>query len=337
MKKSLIQLLAAGVIYCIFSIYLYQPYFYRFSTSEYLPVMNCVLGAMGCFILSRRWTTSFWGAFFSGALYGFGPFMLSLGIWHGMAGLLAAAVPWLFLPAAYGPTEKLHWTRIPLSVLPFLAIILFFQAGANSGFYPVATQAKLRTADLASVIVPLVSAKRQLNLVGFYHVPLAVMVMGFAMLIKARRKAVMAVLVAGVILPFCNSFLEVSPIMWWSIAAVCCSIIAGAGLQGILCAGFADRKWILASAILSMSLTIISLLLATKYFDFFFSAADGYAKLMVQSGKMYLLGGLAAGIIFFLTKTGSRMHWVRIVILCSALAVDIFLSAGIIIDQIFKL
>ncbi|MHC4753605.1 MAG: hypothetical protein ACYTBP_00550 [Planctomycetota bacterium] len=335
MKKNLSQILAAVLVYCVFAFYLYQPYFYQLNRFEYLVVLNCIVGALGCFILSCRWVASFWGAFFAGAIYGFGPFMLGLGGWHGAAGLLAAAVPWLFLPAAYGPKGKLRWTRILLCVLPFLVIILFFQGSAYFGFFPMPTQAKLRPPDMAGFLVPLVAAKRHLNLVGFYHVPLALLVMGFSMLVKARRKGVIAVLCLGIILPFCGSFLGISPIMWWSIAALCCSVIAGAGLQGMISAGFSDRKWILTSAMVSILLTVISLLLATKYFQFFLSLADGYAELLVLSAKMYILGGIAAGVIFFLTRAGIRIHWVRIVIICGALAVDIFIGAGFIVDEIF--
>jgi hypothetical protein len=85
----------------------------------------------------------------------------------------------------------------------------------------------------------------------------------------------------------------------------------------------------------SILLTVISLLLATKYFQFFLSLADGYAELLVLSAKMYILGGIAAGVIFFLTRAGIRIHWVRIVIICGALAVDIFIGAGFIVDEIF--
>ncbi|MHC4636725.1 MAG: hypothetical protein ACYTBV_04375, partial [Planctomycetota bacterium] len=253
MKKNLSQILAAVLVYCVFAFYLYQPYFYQLNRFEYLVVLNCIVGALGCFILSCRW--------------------------------VASAVPWLFLPAAYGPKGKLRWTRILLCVLPFLVIILFFQASAYFGLFPMPTQAKLRPPDIAGFLVPLVAAKRHLNLVGFYHVPLMLLVMGFSMLLKARRKSVIAVLCLGIILPFCGSFLGISPIMWWSIAALCCSVIAGAGLQGMISAGFSDRKWILTSAMVSILLTVISLLLATKYFQFFLSLADGYAELLVLSAK----------------------------------------------------
>ena len=123
-KLPAIRFAAAAVMYAGFAIYLYQPYFKYFDALRYLLVVNVCLASLGCFVLSRRWVGAFAGSFFAGAMYGFGPFALGLAGCHPTAGLLAATVPWLFCPAAFGPKGRWRWLRVPLSALPFLATLL---------------------------------------------------------------------------------------------------------------------------------------------------------------------------------------------------------------------
>src|SRR4030042_501778 len=103
MNKSISKFAAATIIYTGFAIYLYQPPFGHFDRLDYLLPVNFCLAASGCYVLSRRWVAGFAGSFFAGALYGFGPFTLGLARFHPTAGLLAAAIPWLFWPAVFGP------------------------------------------------------------------------------------------------------------------------------------------------------------------------------------------------------------------------------------------
>ncbi len=289
---------------------------------------------MGCFVLSRRWVASFWGSFFAGAVYGFGPFTLWLSGYHPTAGFLAASVPWLFCPAAYGGRDK-WWISIPFSTLPFLATILFFQAAAQWRLFAVPLQTKLHLTDLGGILFPLATVNTGSPLIGFYHVPIAALVIGFMMLFAARRWGVLCIFAAGVILAFCNSFFGVSPAIWLMLPALCCSVLIGMGMQGLVSAGFADRKWVLAVSILMLALAVIALLLATKYFQVFAGLADKYAACLTETAKMYILGAVAAAILFFMARAKLRMHWLRWFILCSATAVDIFFGAGFIVDRIF--
>jgi hypothetical protein len=118
----------------------------------------------------------------------------------------------------------------------------------------------------------------------------------------------------------------VLPLLW-------CAVLSGLGLQCLLQVGFADRKWILTAAVILGMLAIITLLLATKYFQFIFSLADGYAVLLVASARMYLLGAVAMGIIFFMARQNLRVHWLRWALLAAALSVDIVLSAQYVVDS----
>ena len=334
--RSSIKFLAAAIIYAVFAVYLYQPYFKGFNALRLrdLFVVNVCLGSLGCYVLSRRWVAGFGESLFAGAIYGFGPFILGLAKFHPTAGFLAAAIPWLFCPAAFGPKEKWRWLRIPLAVLPFLAIVLFFQVSAHYRFFAVSTQARLHLADLVGLLAPLITAKQNTTLIGFYHIPIAALVMGFSMLLAARRFSIIMIFTIGIILAFCNSFFGISPIIWFTMPMLCCSVLVGAGMQGLASAGFADRGWVLAAAAIMCTLAIVTLLLATKYFQTFLGLSAGYAKLFTEAGKMYVLGAIVAAIIFFMISAKLRMQPLRRIVLYAAMAVDIFLGARFIVDKI---
>jgi len=336
-QRSSIGFLAAAMIYVAFAVYLYRPYFKNFDKVQYLLVVNVCLGSLGCYVLSRRWVAGFGESLFAGAIYGFGPFILGLAKFHPTAGLLAAVIPWLFCPAAFGPKTKWRCLRIPLAVLPFLAIVLFFQVSTHYRLFPVSTQARLHLADLFGLLAPLIAARQNTTLIGFYHIPIAALIMGFSMLLAARRFSIIMIFAIGTILSFCdafNSFFEVSPVIWLAVPVLCCSVLVGAGMQGLASAGFADRGWVLAAAAIMCTLAIVTLLLATKYFQTFLGMGAGYAKLFTEAGKMYVLGAIVAAIIFFMIRAKLRMRQLRQVVLYAAMAVDIFLGARFIIDKI---
>ncbi len=334
--RSSIKFLAAAVIYAVFAVYLYQPYFKDFNALRLrdLFVVNVCLGSLGCYVLSRRWMAGFGESLFAGAIYGFGPFILGLAKFHPTAGFLAAVIPWLFCPAAFGPKEKWRWLRIPLAALPFLAIVLFFQVSTHYRLFPVSTQARLHLADLVGLFAPLITAKQNTTLIGFYHIPIVALVMGFSMLLAARRFSIIMIFTIGIILAFCDSFFGISPIIWFTIPILCCSVLVGAGMQGLASAGFADRGWVLAAAAIMCTLAIVTLLLAAKYFQTFLGLGAGYAKLFTEAGKMYVLGAIVAAIIFFMIRAKLRMRQLRQVALYAAMAVDIFLGARFIVDKI---
>ncbi len=334
--RSSIKFLAAAIIYAVFAVYLYQPYFKGFNALRLrgLFVVNVCLGSLGCYVLSRRWVAGFGESLFAGAIYGFGPFILGLAKFHPTAGFLAAVIPWLFCPAAFGPKEKWLWLRIPLAVLPFLAIVLFFQVSTHYRLFAVSTQARLHLADLVGLFAPLITAKQNTTLIGFYHIPIAALVMGFSMLLAARRFSIIMIFTIGIILAFCDSLFGISPIIWFTMPMLCCSVLVGAGMQGLASAGFADRGWVLAAAAIMGTLAIVTLLLAAKYFQTFLGLGAGYAKLFTEAGKMYLLGEIVAAIIFFMIRAKLRMQQLRRIVLYAAMAVDIFLGAKFIVYKI---
>jgi len=326
----------AAIVYFAFATYLYRPYYKGLSALQLqdLFVLSTCLASLGCYVLSRRWVAGFVESFFAGALYGFGPFSLGLAKFHPTAGFLMAVIPWLFCPAVFGPKGRWRWLRVPLALLPFVAILLFFQGTAHFRLYPIPIRLKLQAVDLVGLMAPLVAAKRQMTLMGFYHIPIATLTMGFVMLWNARRLSIMIILAIGSVLAFYGPFLDISPIIWLAFSMLCGSIIIGAGMQGMVCAGYADRKWILLSTIVMGTLAILTLLLATKYFQILFGLASGYARLFVESGKMYILGAVTMGILFFIVRARLRLKPLRQLLLCSTIAMDIFLHGAFIIDRI---
>ncbi len=97
-------------------------------------------------------------------------------------------------------------------------------------------------------------------------------------------------------------------------------MLIGAGTQGLISAGFADRKWVLAIAGICGALAIVMLLLATKYFQTFLGLGAGYARVFTDTGRMYALGAVTMLIIFLLVRAklpAERRVPIRAVLLCS--------------------
>ncbi|HUT45690.1 MAG TPA: hypothetical protein VMX36_05360 [Sedimentisphaerales bacterium] len=370
MNNKYTRFALAAAVYTAFAVYLYRPYFKGFDSLRLqdLFVANICLACLGAYVLSRRWVAGFAESFFAGAIYGFGPFALGLAKFHPSAGFLFAAIPWLFCPAVFGPEGKWKPLRVPLSLLPFLAIVLFFLLSARFGLYPIPIKLKLHGAEMAGLLAPLVAAKRNMTLVGFYHIPLASLIMGFSMLLvplrlvfsrassslgmktplhpersrrvsiieglAVRRLGIVAIFTVATILAFCDSFMDISPIIFLAISTLCCSVLIGAGMQGLISAGPADRRWVLLTAILLGILAIVTLLFATKYFQTAAGLGAGTGRLLTETAKMYILGAVAVAMLFVIARAKLRIHPVRQILLYATMALDIFLGARFIVDTI---
>jgi hypothetical protein len=211
-----------------------------------------------------------------------------------------------------------------------LAILLAFQIAAHYRLFPIPIHTRLRATDLVGLFAPLVALERAIPLVGFYHVSIAALLLGLSMLLKARRVGILLILVSGVILAFSGSFFNISPILWLTIPVLCFSVVIGAGLQGLVLTGFADRKWVLITTGIMTALAITALLLATKYNNIFAGLGTKYANLLTQTAKLYLLGAIATGIIFFIARAKLRLTALRWFILSLAMAADILFCASFI-------
>jgi hypothetical protein len=171
-------------------------------------------------------------------------------------------------------------------------------------------------------------------LIGFYHVPVAMAVLGIAMSMAAQRYALLTIPIAAIILGVSGPILGVSPVMWFSIPTVFLSVAFGLGLQGVLLAGHRDRKWIMFAVVLTSFLSIGALLLSTKYFQAWCCLYSAYAKLFLEAGKIYLLAAVTMAIIFMITRLGYRAKPFRWLLLATVTTLDIFLGASYIIDKV---
>ncbi len=328
----------AAVIYIIFCAYLFQPYFVTFDTAHYLIPVNCCVGAFGCYLLSKRWVAGFGGRFFAGVIYGFGPFMLFLcgSKFHEIAGSMAAIVPWLFWPGAFGPKGKWQWIRVPLAILPFVVLAGLFRLAGQFGLYPIPTQIRIRMYDLSSILAPAAMVTRVDVLVGFYHVAIGALIIGLAMLAVSRRYSVMFIFALGVVLLVFDTFSGVARIIWLTVPVLCCAVLIGEGIEGIIHCGYSDRKWILASSIVLLACAIVALLFGTKATHVFAGLGSRYTRLFIEAAQMYVAGAIATGVVFFLARGKSRLAWLRVAIVCSAIAVDVFLGAGHVVDSVMQ-
>jgi hypothetical protein len=318
-----------------------QPHFAVSQQAKYLLPLGAVVGALGAFVLSRRWVAGFAGSFLAGAIYGFGPFMLSLARCHASAALLAACIPWLCAPAVFLGKRR-RTLRLPLWLLPFAAIVAYFRICAAQRLFVTPVGCVPQGRDIVGFIAPLVMLDFSAVVVSLYHVAIAPLIIGLAMIVTARRYNILFLLAAGSILAFSRSYLSPdwavwlggSPVLWLSLPMTALAILAAVGLQGLIEAGSGDKKWVLIAALSQTLLAIVTLLLATRYFQVIFHLADPYAKLFVEEAKMYLLGMMAVAMVFLMTYRQLRLHWLRWLILSTALALDIFLSARYLVDKV---
>jgi hypothetical protein len=335
--KSYIHLIAAILIYGILACYFYPQQLNFAHKLQLLLPFNSIVAAFGCYILSRRWISGFVESVLAGALFGFGPYFFGMARFHPAAALPAALMPWCFLPAAYAAKFNKKWLSIPAGLLPFLTMIVFFSLTAKLRLFVAPLKITFSKYDLVGFFVPLLAAYKGFNLSGIYHVPLAGLIFGLFMLVKARRLCILLIIAVALTLAFyqpINTYLQVCPLLWLSIPMLCGSIISGVGLQGIIFSSTTDRKWILYSVIITCSAAIASLLLATKLFQIFLSLGDRYAILVCKDAMYYIIGSAAVSIIYLINVTGVRLHWVRLVIITGAVGLDFLFTAGYIIGTI---
>ncbi len=327
---------AAAFLYLAFAVYLYSRHFRKLRDLDNSLVIALTLASLGCYVLSRRWVASFLASLLAGAVYGFGPYVLGLTRFHPTASLLAAAIPWLFCPSAFAFKKRLTRLRYPCTLLPFAAIIAFFLLCSHFRLFAVPKDACLHSRDLVGLLAPLVTAKLggKTMLLGFYHVPVAMAVLGVILSMAAQRYALLTIPTAAIILGLSGPVLGVSPVMWFSIPTVFFSVAFGLGLQGVLLAGHRDRKWIMFVVVFAAFLSIAALLMATKYFQAWCCLATGYAKLFLEAGKIYLLAAVTMAIIFLITRLQYRAKPFRWLLLATVTTLDIFLGASYIIDKV---
>lgn len=334
--RKLWEFIIAIISYGLFTVYLYQPYLKDLDLKPLCVLLNAFLAALGCYLLSRRWVASFPAALFAGGIYGFSPFALGLGMYQATGGMVFAAVPWMFCPAAFwqqilsnhtGPKRHEYpLITAGLALLPFVIIILIFSILGSPHFrlFPIPIQAKLRLTDMLGLLSIYKNPGGGSVPFGFYHLPIAALVMGLAIFFAAHRPGPIIIFTLGLVLTFSNSILNVSPLIWTAVPLVCCSILIGLGIQALAWSTSADKGWLLICACVTGLCAVVTMTLGLRGQSIFF-----------QDAVMFALAAILVLIIFFMARGGQRIHWFRWLLLSAAFLLDISIGARHIIETIF--
>ena len=331
-KKTNLMILGALGVYLGVTLFLHWPHIEKFSRLDYLFTINTVVGCLGCFVLSRRWISSFGGSLLSGAIYGFCPFTLSFSGYHSFATLPMAAIPWLFCIAAFfrhNPLKKKSLYEFSgtmlLTLLPFGAIGFFFWLCAQpwlplGPFFPMPKNEQFTINHFFGFVFPLSNTTS--FAFAFYHVPVAMIIMGIFIYAAARRFSILLLVGLGFALAFFDTFTVVSPVAWAIVPVLFCSILAGLGMQGLAWAGKGDKKWIAITAMLTVSLAVVAMLNPNP------------SNVTVIANSMYWMIAAILAAIYFIAKASLRWHKLRWIMLSAALAMDVVFGATYLIDKI---
>jgi len=332
MNKKLKSSIVAGIFYLSAAAYLYHSYLVSSDRFKLVSAASIAIGSAGVFFLSRRWLVSYSASFISGAIYGFGPLMLGLGRFHWATFVLCGMIPWLFVPCVYW-SRKNKAAEALFSIIPFAIIILCFQLAQSIKFFPAPIRSGLAAGDLAGFICPVFAVKKGLMGLGFYHCAMGTLLIGAVMAVKARRTSVFIVMMISVLLAFFGAVFRVSPVIWLSIFAVCGAIVCGEGIQGMLMAGVSDVKWLCGAVLLLVFCGVLAMFFGGRAEEVFAGLGNGYGRIFDFEAKMYLMAAAVTAVIALLVLSGTRAKWFRATMLCAAFAVDIYLSASMIVDM----
>jgi hypothetical protein len=325
--------IAAAVFYFCLAVFLYLPV-PGVDNVKAVCGINIVAAAWGAYFISKRWINNWTPSFFTGAVYGFGPFALSFEMFHPLAGLSVAMVPWLLLPAVYWhkgrtPDAFRFSVRALLTLLPFAGIVLLFWLAAQPWTGPVFLLPKelsLTAKDFVDLIFPL---HRSGGIVpfGLYHCSLIFALMGVFVYTKLQRIALLIPFAAGLVLAFWDPVFQVSPIVWAAFPILFLSLLCGLGFQAFLSAGKADTKWILACA------AAVSVLAA--FFAGLAIRIIVIREVFELTMLMYALTAAALWILLALVRLNLRWPWFKWAILTAAITIDLLFSARYLIEKLF--
>ncbi|MCP4450084.1 MAG: hypothetical protein GY809_01375, partial [Planctomycetes bacterium] len=320
----------ALVVYILFAAYLSWPHWSDWTWSERtVPVCWCV-GAVGVFLLSRRWIRVWIAALFSGGLYSFGPLALYTAQFHEAGACIVAVLPWLLCPWAYSfllVRPQKTWLRrgveFGLFALPFAFVAVLFRTLAQYHLFVMPVHVgQLSRQECLGVVVPLVMVRHGDLFWGLYHVALGAVVLGLLRVVRARcwglALPVIGAFAVAIWKPWPAVF-EVCPLVWWLLPQILMCLCVGLGIVLLLRGGRADRAWVLGCGVGLTGLAVLVLLQSAHYFDLFLWFGAPYARLFVTSGRLYLLGAVGFGVIYVLMNYNRRFLWLRAILVCIVL------------------
>lgn len=334
-RKLSMEIIESGAIYVALSILVYHEFIDVSKPLQLAILVNSAVAALGCFVLSRRWIGAITASLLAGGVYGFSPFALGFAAYHPLAGASFAAIPWLFCPAAFwsqrerfgvgfhtkfdGPRAR-KVIAVGLSILPFVIIWAFFTLCAMPAvgpFFPLPIQQRMAASSFLHLAIPAeVPIQNFVFSVG--QIALTMATMGGLIFVFAKRFGVL--IVAGVAfgMSFFGPIGAVSPMVWGAIPVLLLAILAGLGVEALAWAGRGDRKLVAICAVVPAVLAVVT-----------YSA--GYEL----SAGMHLLAAIMLGCVYCMERGNLRWHGLRWTMLCVAVAVDVIVTAKILLGPIF--
>lgn len=323
-----VSLPVAVILYAVFAAVLFWPYQSQLISYKRLFPLETIIASAGVFVLCRRWVLSFFASLAGGAVYGFGTYACSLLCYHPFAGLVYALLPWTFVPAVFfyrwANLDRLNTKIISglLVLLPILFILAAYNFAAKIYFYPLPANSHLLFSSLLGVIDP-IGQKSDAFAFGFYHVCIAGLVMGFAVLLQTGRFGIIFLFAAALFAAFYKPFLNVPPAVWAAPAVLICSVLIASGLETIILAGPGDAKWLVAT---------VGILLMFSVADVFITH---HHSVIPISAALYGMSAVSLLAIYFIAGSNLSWHLLRMFILYAAVFIDIFVSTKHNIDIIF--
>ncbi len=346
MKRIVPQFIFTGVLYFLWTYDLFAGHWSGFSKWQTLVPINAILGALGVLFLSRRWVRSVAGCWVAGALYGFGPYGLYLIRFHPLAGTLLALIPWSFCPVfhferiARGLRLKSDrratrtMLRLMLATLPWAGIIACFQAMVQLRRFVLPLQpTQSPWSDWPALIAPWALAQGGRVLLSVYHVPLALVLVGAMVLLRARRWGPIACILLAVTLSWTRGAWAVSPLAWIGVLWVFVAMMAGLGTDALVTAGRSDVRWMVWAPILQVTLAVALLLGAGKYFQVQLGFGDNVARLLLYCSRFYLIGAVSLGVLVGITYRGLRWRALRWALILGPVAIDLLYSSRFLVDR----
>jgi hypothetical protein len=322
--------IVAVSLYGAFAVFLFLPT----QGSNNIKVacgMNAVAAALGAYFISKRWVNNWTPSFFTGAVYGFGPFALSFETFHPLAGVSFAMVPWLLLPAVYwhkgkSPDPLRFCIRAVLTLLPFAGIILLLWLPSQQWagpFFMMPRDLGLTVKDFTGLILPLRNSG-SVVVFGLYHCSLVFALMGVFVYIKLQRIALLIPIAAGMILSVWEPVFQVTPIVWAAFPILFLSLLCGLGFQAFLWAGKSDSKWIVICAVAATALAAFSAGIRVTPFA---------GRVFELTAILYALTAAALWILLAMIRLNLRWPGFKWAILTTAITIDLIFSARYLIDR----
>lgn len=347
MNRVVFKWILTGGLYLIWAYDLFGGHGSDFSGWDYGYPVNVIAGALGVWSLASRWVRSVPGRWVAGAVYGFGPYALYLMRFHPLAGTLLAVVPWLFCPIFHfdrvtrrlriKPTQRATRTmlRLLLAILPWTGVIACFQAMVQVRRFVLPLQVTQSPwLDWPALVAPWALASQGRVLLSLYHVPLSLVLVGAMVVFKARRWGPLVCMLLAGLLTLTRGAWAVSPLAWVGVLWVFWAVLAGLGTDALVTAGRSDVRWMVWAPILQVTLAVILLLGACRFFQVHLGLGDNVARLLLHCSRFYLLGAVSLGTLVGITYRGLRWRWLRWLLILGPVGGDLFYSSRFIVDRV---